>query len=428
VTSPPVFRHATARLLSRAERSRSTSSDGTPLVLEPNGRADLAGFLSDDADAVTEAIFAHGAVLLRGFTVRSERDLADGLSSSRRFRPMTGCFLSEPGRDSVPGAADVFATNTYYKTGGGFSLRGFHSEGYFHPDVPAFVAFWCKRAPWLGGETAAVHMANAYQELSEGCRERLEGGGPCVVLLAPLEPTAGMIADRYGLSPAAARDFCVRNGLTMVLGDRVLYGFHKPTVSVHPQTGRRSLQINLSGELPEIDSIIRANLLSHYSSGKWLLHRLVWQHPALEKVAETYEAWASLLAMAASRPRAFAAEMRRRLANRVARRPPPPSRDHEIPAVTRLHDKLRPEDIKEIADAVCRHCCLFEWRDGDVLLLDNLQMLHCGMPGYGPRVLRAMMLNPIPFTFPVDRPMLQVPGSSDAHEPFSMRIEKLRER
>jgi alpha-ketoglutarate-dependent taurine dioxygenase len=420
-----VTRFQRARFLSNEERSRPTSSAGTPLVIEPSGRTDLARFIEEYGDEIAHAIFEHGAVLLRGFAVHREPQFAAALNSSPQFRPMTSYFLSEPGREAVADAPQVFGTNSQFKTGGGFNLGGFHSEGYFGPDVPALLAFWCKTASWTGGETALVNMANAYQELSEGCRERLEGGPPCVVQIAPLDLAANMIGSRYGLSEASAREFCIRNGLTLQFGDRVFYGFHKPSVFVHPITGRRSLQINLAGELPEIDTFVRANLRSHYATWRWLLHRLVWRYPAFERAAETYEAIACRLSMTGPRPRAIAEELRATLARLVAAPPPAPPLD-DIPPVTRLHDKLIAEDIEEIANAVCRHCSMFPWKEGDVLVLDNLQTLHAGMPGYGPRELRVMMLNPVPITFPVEMPMIRVPASSGIHEPFSVRVERLR--
>ena len=35
------------------------------------------------------------------------------------------------------------------------------------------------------------------------------------------------------------------------------------------------------------------------------------------------------------------------------------------------------------------------WKKGDILLVDNTQVVHAGMPGAGPRIVRAMSSNPL---------------------------------
>ena len=39
------------------------------------------------------------------------------------------------------------------------------------------------------------------------------------------------------------------------------------------------------------------------------------------------------------------------------------------------------------------------WKKGDILLIDNRKVTHAGMPGSGPRQVRAMICNPIDMTY-----------------------------
>ncbi|MEO7327750.1 MAG: hypothetical protein ABI193_04185, partial [Minicystis sp.] len=66
----------------------------------------------------------------------------------------------------------------------------------------------------------------------------------------------------------------------------------------------------------------------------------------------------------------------------------------------KLGELLSSEDCVALAKAARKHCSVFTWKRGDVLLFDNLQVLHTGMPGLGPRELRVMMCNPIPMPYP----------------------------
>jgi hypothetical protein len=53
------------------------------------------------------------------------------------------------------------------------------------------------------------------------------------------------------------------------------------------------------------------------------------------------------------------------------------------------------EDIQSLAQSIRRRYSAFKWKVGDLLVIDNLKMAHAGMPGYGPRMLRALICNPI---------------------------------
>jgi hypothetical protein len=58
---------------------------------------------------------------------------------------------------------------------------------------------------------------------------------------------------------------------------------------------------------------------------------------------------------------------------------------------------LRIHEAEEIGRALGRSVSLFSWRKGDILLVDNLTVLHDGMPGrpWEQRTLHAALFNPI---------------------------------
>lgn len=65
---------------------------------------------------------------------------------------------------------------------------------------------------------------------------------------------------------------------------------------------------------------------------------------------------------------------------------------------------------------------MFRWRRGDVMLFDNLQLLHAGMPGFGPRELRVMLCNPIPIDLNSRTGVLEIPLDS-RYESLAVRLE-----
>ena len=46
--------------------------------------------------------------------------------------------------------------------------------------------------------------------------------------------------------------------------------------------------------------------------------------------------------------------------------------------------------------AIWKHTSVFTWKMGDILIVDNLQMAHGSMPGFGPRDIKVVMGNPVP--------------------------------
>lgn len=51
------------------------------------------------------------------------------------------------------------------------------------------------------------------------------------------------------------------------------------------------------------------------------------------------------------------------------------------------------QDVSKLAQHMRQYYCSCLWKPGDILLVDNLQIVHAGMPGAGQRTVRAMICN-----------------------------------
>jgi alpha-ketoglutarate-dependent taurine dioxygenase len=339
------------RLLSPTERPRGTDNGAMPIVFEPRGAADLrtlCSFLSGHGSDLEQIVQRHGAILLRNFGIDSEADFERAVLSIPGLHPMSGYFMSEPGRERAAGSRYVFHTNTLARTGGTLRIGAIHSENYYSMDVPAVQCFWCKRPPLLGGETALFAMADVYAELTAACRAKLDRER----FFVRSWPVSA-IAESYRVSEAAAEQLLDAEGWPLATWDgvrRVL--LYKPSVWRHPTTRRPALQVNLSGESATFEHEIRRRAQPQYAGWTWILHRWSWRHHAV-------------------------------------RRPPARSGPPGLGAV------LDARELEALGEAVWRNRSMFTWRRGDLLMFDNLQLAHAGMPGLGRRELRVMLCNPV---------------------------------
>jgi alpha-ketoglutarate-dependent taurine dioxygenase len=385
------YEQVITRLLAETERPYPAGEAKTPLVIQAKSSSDLTflkTFLAAHSDRIRKDIYGHGAVLLRGFQVASSRDFEDVLSAMQGFRPMKGYFMAELGRDPVKGTDHVFDTNTFFISGGDFRFGGIHSENYYSPDVPQFQCFCCLKRPWIGGETALFHMANAYGALRERLSAKLEAES-FVANVIPLQE----VADRYGLPEAQVEAFLKQDGVEVIEwnGAKAVLN-RKPSILCHPETGRPSMQVNLTRELKHLES--DRHFLPGYGGSKWALHRLAWRRRRVLQ-ALTYIAH---LSRAMRHPSLFSqfvlAPIGRRLMTPARKQPP--AKPASAPAIPRIGQRLDVEDQKLIGRTVWEHSSVFTWQPGDVLIVDNLQMHHAGMPGFGPRNIKVMLGNPVP--------------------------------
>jgi alpha-ketoglutarate-dependent taurine dioxygenase len=379
----PNYTGVRTRLLERRERSVRTNEEATPLVIEPLDSTTpkfLQEFLASHSSDIVHDIATHGAMLLRGFALKTEDDFERTVLSIKGLRGIDKVFMSEAGRTLVPNTRFVLHTNTNYKTGGTFALGGFHTENHYVPDVPCYISFFCRRASWIGGETGLVNVAKVYLDLSDTVRTKLEQRSFWVSAF-PLD----VIGARYQMSAERLESFCECAGLPVTSRNGhksvVLY---KPSVVQHPITKERALVINISAELNRkgLQNEVYRAFLPDYVGGRWIVHRLRWRFPWVGTLHDE-------MAMFSRRPiryvRAFCF---------APGHPTMPAKTE--PFDVRVDEVFTtPEDIQSLAQSIRRRYSAFKWKVGDLLIIDNLKMAHAGMPGFGPRTLRALICNPI---------------------------------
>lgn len=429
------------RFLENRERPFPTGEARLPLVIEPAGERSrnlsfLKAFLSKRSVAVKSALYEYGAVLLRGFQVASEPDFEESLSSIHGVQAMSCYFMSEAGREVIKGTRSVWSTNTEHKTGGTFDFHAFHSENFYTTDVPAIQSFWCKKAPWFGGETAFTHMAHAYSELDAALQSRLESE-PVWAVRWSIE----RLATRYRIPEDAVEAFCLEIGLKVLSFNGTKYVIiTKPSVFVHPLTRNRSLQVNLSAELPGLQAALRRRFLPHYQGLKWAPHRYGWKHDRVATLltainrATTKASPRKLLtrltsrvwSKSAQRGAASSAVKRQKTDDRNSAGAPHLMTRQDV-GMPRIRELLKPGDVESIAAAVGNHTSVFTWKQGDVVIFDNTQLLHAGMPGLGSRELAVILANPLRMHRPLTSGVLEV-SLEDGHVSMEQQLKSFLER
>ena len=323
---------------------------------------------------ILDDVARDGFVLLRGLDVESDIDFEGVIAGSGGLHPLREILMSEPGRTVVDGTTFVLHTNALYKTGGTMRFGGFHTENYYVADVPRFIAFFCRRPSTFGGETGLVNTAAVYDALDDATKARLEAR-PFLTDAVPLE----RVAQRYDLSEDDVEAFCAQHGLTVAEKWLLVY---KPSVIEHPVTGERAININFSSEIALLERNLVAAFADDFRGLQWMLHRRRWRREA-------------------------------RKPPRWRRRPGP-----EEPRVGSVLDE-------RIAPLMRKHYRAVRWRRGDVLLVDNLKMAHAGMPGFGPRLLRAMICNRVAIPCGRDQPGVCIAPRDDGAATLGAAISSI---
>jgi alpha-ketoglutarate-dependent taurine dioxygenase len=411
------YPNVAVRLLVPAERSISSSERASPLVIEAEERRDLkflTEFLRSHSAELTEDVAKHGAILLRGFDIASDKDFETAVLSIRTMIGMDSVFMEEEGRTAVEGSRYVMHTNSIYTTGGSIDLGSFHTENYFGPDVPQYISFFCQVPSWFGGETGLVNIASVYADLPEALQIRLEQTS----FLARTYPVLE-VANKYQLTPDEVLRFCADVGLPVAEHNGTQYILlYKPSVLVHPLTGERGLSINYWNNLRRLGfrpAISRA-FQADYVSKEWFVHTLLWRYPALQQ-------WVPTMTLVRA-PRVSLRNFSEMVVGACSEKfgyPPPPS-EPEGPHIT---SAFMDGDLEIIVAAVRRRFSSFRWRSGDVLIIDNAKMAHAGMPGFGPRLLRALQCNPMQIPYSPTAPGLWAIPDSPVVETIGARIEKM---
>ncbi|MCX7114509.1 MAG: TauD/TfdA family dioxygenase [Gammaproteobacteria bacterium] len=394
---PKDYPDVTTRFLRPEERLMLSDAQDMPLVLEASGSTDLPflnSFLKTHSAQLLEDIATHGAVLLRGFDVATDADFENAILSIQGFEGISEALMSEEGRIHVGDLKYILYTNAVYKTGGTVYLGGFHSENYYSPDVPSYICFACMTPSTQGGETGLVNMEKVYAQLSQTLKDKLEKKSFFVMKWLISE-----VAERYQVSPMAVEKICAQFDLPMVgHGDDKLVLMYKPSVMEHPLTKQKSLFMNLF-EVANLNEEMRRCFAADYQGSAWFWHRVFWKLPLLfAKVLE--RVYVSLTSFFYSPRQAMGILLTKWKVRRATHKKSKlPLFDDE-----RVGSCFTDDDVKDLAKLIRQHYSSCLWKKGDILLVDNRKVMHAGMPGSGPRVVRALIGNPLDMGYSSSQP------------------------
>lgn len=370
------------------ERFIQSDEQDMPLVIEADKAHDvdfLQTFLQSHATQIKADIAHYGAVLLRGFAIKNEEDFQSTVLSIDGLRGIEHAFMAEEGRVAVDHQKYVLHTNAVYKTGGTLYLGGFHSENYYSTDVPAYICFWCKQPSTIGGETGLIHMRKVYAHMPDSLKKRLEQQNFYVGKWRMDE-----IAERYHITMECIEKIAADFKIPMIgKGKNRFLLMFKPNVFTHPDTNTQALQINFF-EIAGLNEALRSCFMSDYAGKTWFWHRFVWRLPRwlLKCIERVYIVMASFLYSPSGSCKVFFNKIKTLYA----------TLRHGNRAKLRAQNKrvgtcFSQQDISELAQRMRQYYCSCLWQPGDILLVDNLQVVHAGMPGAGQRTVRAMICN-----------------------------------
>lgn len=378
------------RFLSQKERLILSRESEMPLVIEASNNNKstefLHQFLSSHSSQILEDVAKYGAILLRGFEIRSDEDFENTILSIPEFKGISEAFMSEYGRIHVGNLKFVLHTNSVYKTGGTVYLGGFHSENYYSADVPSYICFCCHKPSLLGGETGLINMSKIFESLDSSLKDRLAKNTFFVSKWLVSE-----VSKRYQIKVEMIEKICKEFNLPIVgEGDDQFILMYKPSIFENPKTKRQALQINLF-ELPTLNSAIRKCFINDYQGQQWFWHRFVWRLPKwIMSVLET----TFLIAGAVFYSPKESFKMLKIKLNSYRS-----SLKYKMKFATfnttKVGNIFSEQDVKDLAKLVRNYYSSCLWQAGDILIVDNKQVAHAGMPGSGKRLIRALICNPL---------------------------------
>jgi len=168
---------------------------------------------------------------------------------------------------------------------------------------------------------------------------------------------------------------------------------NKPSVIADGLSNKKIIQANLCNELPLLNEKLLKLFIQDYKGAKWIKHRLMWRFLGYEK----YQRWSFVLKGLKNNPYQFL-KNRKAMQKRIAQ--------YKESQQFRISSVFSEQDITKLAALMKESYSGFIWQEHDVLLVDNIQVAHAGMPGICttkyPREIRAMLSNPIKIDYSPD--------------------------
>jgi alpha-ketoglutarate-dependent taurine dioxygenase len=323
-----------------------------PALLEPEGRVSagaLADFLESNRAWSKARLLEHGALLFRGFGVRSPAELE---KIARAIDPeLKNEYLGTSPRDALTDY--VFSAS---------ELPGYypipqHCEMTFTKTPPRRIFFWCDVASATGGETPLVDFRRVLNDLDADVRRRFEQGGIRVIrnYVGPGKKKGDLLqlkrwdemfltTDKDAVTARARAEGFEPSWH----GDRLTLTSEHDAVRTHPDTGE-PVWFNHAQ-------------VFHLSTGSAELGRIFRHRPSLRVLGF----WA-LAAVLSARKRTL------------------PASEQALHCTHRDGREIARRDLDHVRDVIWQNLVVYPWQAGDVVAIDNSAVGHGRLPYRGPR-------------------------------------------
>jgi alpha-ketoglutarate-dependent taurine dioxygenase len=302
-----------------------------PLVLRPRApHLSLTSWAGSNKQYIEEQLLKHGALLFRGFDLRSQEDFEQFINAVFA-ETMTYMEAATP-RTRL---SERVYTSTEFPPEQAIAL---HNELSYVSTFPMKIAFFCIRGAEKGGATPIGDVRRVYDRIPEAIRNRFIEKGWMLVRnfgygFGPSWQSSFHVSDK-----AEAEAYFHRAGIECEWkpGDRLRTKQVRPVTARHPATGE----------------IV------------WFNHAAFWHVSSLE------------------------ARLRELLLEEFD--------EIDLPYNTYYGDgaSIEPEVIAAIRDAYEAETVIFQWQEGDLLLLENMLTAHGRRPYTGSRRVLAAMGDP----------------------------------
>ena len=387
------------RLLNRDEMLIPCQSD-FPLVIEPKKEKSLRfikNFLNAHSQEIMTDLTKFGAILFRGFDIKTSSDFQSAVLALKEIHPFSDRFMSTEGRELADGTEYVFNTSSIVKTGGTYYLGLFHNESFYLPDPARYISFFCINPAKLGGETGLIQMRGVYEQLDKNLKTNIEKNA----LFVRKWPIISL-EQRYQHSSSKIIQSCLEHGLEVT--DDKYITMCKPLVLRNLDTNHKALVSNLSFELPKLDAMLVKMFSPHYKGPEWTLHKTIWNIPGFLQLYNYFSTDLPFIFLDIKKnPNHIVQYLKDNFIKK--------NKMKENIIVPRLNNFFGDVDIESLAYFMRVNYISSLWKQGDILLIDNTQVAHAGMPGYwgkkNQRIIRTMVCNPLKLDYRSTAPGLQ---------------------
>ncbi len=335
------------RFLRDDEKTFLSTEKELPLVIEPVKEKSLAvlkGLLSESSDWFNQQLDTYGAILFRGFDVEGAEQFQKVLEllnvqlesvyhfgSAHRVRITDKVFTSSEAPPEI-----IIAP---------------HNELNMVPVRPSVLAFFCQVQPDLYGETPIINTEKLFYNLSPRLQHKIANFPQRFVRYVP-NHLLGIVFE--GLSQEGITKLLQEQGFDFNWEEdgSIYFECSYITLFSHPKTSRLCFCLSV------VDSLVSRewyrNIRQRYSFGKKLYYN--WLPANLYK------------------------RFQQRLTTAATVVDGSQKRTSTLDAYFLTEDgqsmKMTEAEAKELGKAEWKNAAIFQWKQGDILLLDNLQVAH----------------------------------------------------